>query len=139
MNDNLIQTLLNQHIILRKEMANIKDESEKDLPAGAVIIEYISKFKTELVDHLNLENSVFYPKLLEQMKKQDLDITDTVKFIDKMKIIEKKVDGSLEKYSDAMSIEKNLANFKFDLNDMISTLMIRIDAEERGPYLYWRE
>lgn len=137
--ENLIQTLLNQHNILRKEMANIKDESEKDLPSAAAIIEHISKFKSELISHLNLENGVFYPKLLEQMKKQGLDITDTVKFIDKMKIIEKKVGGFLEKYSGAPAIENNLADFKLDLNDMISTLMIRIDSEEQGVYLYWQE
>ncbi len=138
MMENILEVLLSQHSILKKEVANMKEEAEKSSPVLELILNYENKFKNELINHLNLENNVFYPQLLEKMKRQGTDVTDTTKFIEKMKEIEKKVTEFFEKYADIQNIKNNFENFKNDLNNMISTLLIRIESEEQGVYLYWQ-
>lgn len=137
MDENIIDVLISQHNELRRETAGIKAESQKDAPNFSAILVNLEEFKKSLVAHLNLENNVFYPKLLQKLESRGFDTRETRKFIDEMKEIEKQIRGFIGKYDSAEKVEKNLASFKPDLNEAIAVLFIRIYSEENGVYLYW--
>lgn len=137
MDNNLVDILIKQHNELRREIAVIKEESQKDAPVFSALSVGLEQFGKLLAGHLNLENNVFYPKLLEKLESKGLNTADTRKFIDEMKEIGKQINGFLGKYGSAEQIEKNFNSFKPDLNEMIAVLLIRIYSEENGVYLYW--
>lgn len=136
-NGDIKEILLGQHKILKKEMAMLKEEAEKEFLSFEIIFNYLQNFKYELTNHLHLENDVFYPQLLEKLKNQGMDIVDTIKFIDKMKEIEKNVLNFTAKYAVVEDIKNKTNDFKPDLNGIISTLLIRLESEEDGVYMYW--
>lgn len=136
--DNIIEILLSQHKILIKKMADLKEEAEKPQFSSDVLNRLLADFKNILIEHINLENNVFYPELFKQMKNRGMDIVNAMEFVNKMKVIGNKVYKFLEKYAEASAIANNSANFKIDLNDIISILLIRIESEEDGIYLYWQ-
>ncbi|MBI5306328.1 hypothetical protein HZB04_01975 [Candidatus Wolfebacteria bacterium] len=136
MTENIIDILLSQHNTLKKDLTAIKEETEKSQPEFTTIVNDLAKFKNLIVEHLNLENNVFYPKLLEKMQKQGIDTSDTIKFIDAMKGIGNKVEDFLGKYANLESIRNNVGNFKTDLSNITSILILRMTNEEMG--VYWR-
>lgn len=137
MNENLVDVLINQHNNLKREIAEIKTKSKEATPNFSVLLAGLEEFKKSLAGHLNLENGVFYPKLLEKLEGQGLDTSETRKFIDDMHDIERQVVVFLEKYDAAQKIEKNFQLFGPDLNEIIAALLLRIYSEENGVYLYW--
>lgn len=137
MDTNLVDILIKQHNELRREIAVIKEESQKDAPVFSALFAGLEQFNKSLLGHLSLEDNVFYPKLLEKLESQGLNTGDTRKFIEEMKEIEKQIRGFLGKYGSSGQIEKNLSSFKPDLNEMAVVLLIRIYSEENGVYLYW--
>lgn len=74
---------------------------------------------------------------MKKLKNQGINIADTVKFIDKMKEIEKNVLNFMAKYATIEDIKNKANDFKPDLNNMISEFLIRIETEEDGVYMYW--
>lgn len=138
MPENLITILKGQHNILRKEMKEIKVKTESETPDSILIAGDLVNFKKSLLDHLALEDNIFYPQLIDKFKKQNLNIDNIIRFIDEMKIIGKKTMFFLAKYEKAENIQSDFPNFKSSLYEIISTLLIRIESEEDGVYLYWQ-
>lgn len=138
MNKNIVNILIGQHNELRRETARIKTESQKDAPDFSAILAGLEEFGAALTAHLNLENNIFYPKLLQKLESRGFNTADTRKFIDEMKDIEKQIRDFLGKYDSIVKIENFFGAFKPDLNEMIAVLFIRIYSEENGVYLVWK-
>ncbi len=137
MQENLITILKEQHSVLKKEMIDLKSEVEKNAPNCVLIAASLANFRNSLLEHLALEDNVFYPQLIEKFKKQNLSIDSITLFINEMKVIGEKVTAFLGKYENADVIKTNLLEFKTSLYNIVSTLLIRIESEEDGVYIYW--
>ena len=137
MQENLITILKEQHSVLKKEMIDLKSEVEKNAPNCVLIAASLANFRNSLLEHLALEDNVFYPQLIEKFKKQNLSIDSITLFINEMKIIAGKVTAFLKKYENADNIKADLKNFRMSLYDTISSLLIRIESEEDGVFIYW--
>ncbi len=137
MQENLVAILKEQHAVLKKEMINLKKEAEKETPDIMTIAGFLNNFKNSLLEHLALEDNVFYPQLIDKFKKQNLNTDSIAVFIEEMKVIGKKVWVFLDEYKNTDNIKNNLPDFKSSLYHIISTLLIRIESEEERVYLYW--
>jgi len=133
----LITTLISQHRILQKDAKLILEISSGDKTKTTVIRTNLDKFTKDLIEHLKLENDVFYVELLKEMKKKGQDTTKTEMFIAEMKGIEKAVLAFLDKYKDVKSIEAGMAEFHSEFEGIGETLNLRIETEEAGVYAYW--
>ncbi len=71
MQENLVAILKEQHAVLRKEMINLKKEAEKETPDIMTIAGFLNNFKNSLLEHLALEDNVFYPQLIDKFKKTE--------------------------------------------------------------------
>jgi regulator of sigma D len=138
MSENLVTTMIQQHRGLQADVGAIVAlyNGNDDVKAEA-IFDGVNKFKTDLVEHLKLENESFYVELLEKMKQAKQDTAKTETFIAEMKDIEKVVYAFLEKFSTADSINNNFLEFKSEFNGIKEALTLRIEAEESGVYSYW--
>ena len=136
-NPEVISTLLFQHHQLRREMADTRNENNKPSPDFALILKTLNDFKTSLIAHLALEDKVFYPQVLKQLKERNLDTQKMEEFIGEMANLAQTTMAFLDKYNEPQLIENNLNQFKIDFEDMASAILIRITSEEDGVYLYW--
>jgi hypothetical protein len=133
--ENLISTLKSQHLTLKADLRIAADDvSLPDQVNGEEILMYFSKFKKDLSDHLKIENENFYPDLLRKMKKRNQDTTNTEKFIAEMIDIGKVITAFLGKYNSIGSISNQSSEFSSQLQDIISTLNLRIESEEEGVF-----
>lgn len=134
---NIISTLINQHRTLQKELEAVSNDLKETKPDPVEIDKLLKQFTVDLTEHLKLENEVFYPELLKEMKTKGQDISKTEQFIAEMKEIEKAVLAFLGKYKDADSIAQQLDQFRSELINITETLNLRVESEESGVYSYW--
>jgi regulator of sigma D len=137
MAQDLITTLIAQHNELRTQMQRLDSLALPGKEAADEIVPALAVFKQALLAHLSLENTQFYPVVLEKFKDNKPETETLHRFIEEMKNIEKAVLVFLGKYGAQEAVVSDSARFRTDLKVMISTLMIRISAEEDGVYLYW--
>ncbi|MBT4349353.1 hemerythrin domain-containing protein [bacterium] len=138
MSENLVTTMIQQHRGLQADVEIILSlYNGNDHVKAEQILASLNKFKEDLVEHLKLENEIFYVELLDKMKKAKQDTTKTELFIAEMKDIEKVVYAFLEKFSTTDSINNNFLEFKSEFNGIKDALVLRIEAEESGVYSYW--
>jgi len=137
MAQDLITTLIAQHNELRTQMQRLDSLALPGKEAADEIVPALAVFKQALLTHLSLENTQFYPVVLEKFKDNKPETETLHRFIEEMKNIEKAVLVFLGKYGAPEAVVSDSARFRTDLKAMISTLMIRISAEEDGVYLYW--
>jgi hypothetical protein len=123
----LIATLKSQH---RELQADLAIESEK----GEDIAPRLSKFKVDLLGHLKLENGIFYPDYLDRQTKRGGEVENIKQFIKQMDDIGKTVMAFLGRYAFPEVINQNLPTFRMELASIVSTLNLRIEAEEEGVY-----
>ena len=103
----LISTLKSQHRTLQTDLAlAMKDVS----PLPDLI-----KFKNDLLEHLKLENEVFYPDYIDKKTTRGEDVVSTKEFIRQMDDIGKVVIGFLEKYNSSEKINAAVPDFKKEL------------------------
>jgi regulator of sigma D len=122
----LISTLKSQHRTLQADLALVlKDVS----PLPDLI-----KFKNDLLEHLKLENEVFYPDYIDKKTKRGEDVVKTKEFIRQMDDIGKVVMGFLDKYNTSEMINASASDFNKELPNIISTLNLRIETEEEGVF-----
>jgi len=131
----LITTLKDQHRTLQNDLSlALNNSNATGSLVGSTIVENLSKFKKDLLEHLKLENGEFYPDYLEKKTKRGEDITSTKEFVRQMDEIGKVVIGFLEKYSTPESVEKVIPEFRKELANIIGTLNTRIETEEDGVF-----
>jgi iron-sulfur cluster repair protein YtfE (RIC family) len=135
--ENIIETMINQHRILQKDLGLAFELSNNENSNYLEINNYLNKFKIDLSEHLNIENGIFYPELIIRMKNNKIDTVKTEEFISEMKKIGGSISNFLEKYNNACKIEEEFENFKIELKDIIFILNMRIESEESGVYFYW--
>jgi len=135
--NNILETLIAQHRVLQKDLIDSLALSILENPDIPQIDAGMKKFLVDLPEHLNLENNIFYPNLLEKMKKKNIDTIKTEAFIAEMIIIGNAVMAFSDKYKTMPLIESQFDNFKKELSNIISVLNTRIESEESGVYLYW--
>lgn len=134
---NIVSTMISQHRTLQKEVGAVSAILDSGEINTKKISDGLEQFKKDLVEHLELENNVFYAELLTEMKKKGQDTSKTEQFIAEMKDIEKVVIAFLEKYKDAQSISNSIEEFKKEFSGIGETLTLRIESEEAGVYSYW--
>ena len=131
----LVSTLKSQHRTLQADLALATEDAKSDTESkGVSILSSLTKFKNDLVEHLKLENEVFYPDYLDKKTKRGEDVTNTKEFIRQMDDIGKVVIGFLEKYNTSEKINAAVSDFKKELPNIISTLNLRIETEEEGVF-----
>ena len=135
--ENIVTTMIRQHRELQKEVGVVVEILKKQPVDASGIAKGLEQFKKDLVEHLSLENDVFYVELLEKMKAKGQDATKTEQFIAEMKDIEKTVVAFLDKYKEAQNIEDKLDEFKKEFEGLVDVLVLRIESEEIGVYAYW--
>lgn len=131
-----IEIMVNQHRKLKNDLDNVLALSEKVDVDFNEIENILNKFSFDLQEHLHLENDIFYPALLENMREQGADTLKTENFINQMKEIGTILFVFLEKYKDSINIKNHLIDFKRESVDIISELNLRIESEESGVYIY---
>ena len=136
-NQNLVTIMIAQHRILQKDLSAVSvlaDDGKEKCDAIDVLLK---QFRSNLANHLELENNTFYKELLQKMKAKNQDTTKTEQFIAEMNIIAKEVINFLDKYNGCENIKMNIDVFKPELTEIISVLNLRIESEESGVYAYW--
>ena len=138
MKANLTKLMMDQHVKLKNDLLQIieliGDEKKFD---AKLILEKIDLFIKDLKFHLDFEDSEFYGKLLDKMKARDMDIEKTESFINQMKVIEKDIMAIFIKYQDTEVIERNRNDLKVEMNKIKELLLLRVELEEAGVYMYW--
>ena len=131
----LVSTLKSQHRTLQADLALATEDAKSDTESkGVSILSSLTKFKNDLVEHLKLENDVFYPDYLEKKIKKGEDISSTKEFIRQMDDIGKVVMGFLDKYKTPEAINTAISDYKKELFNIVGTLNIRIETEEEGVF-----
>ena len=135
---NIIVTLVEQHNGLRKHVRDILDLSSAEQTFDTLKIDgEVKQFAKDLVEHLKLENEVFYVELLRRMEAKKQDTTKTRQFIDEMKGIEKVIYAFLGEFKDENAIKSAPIDFKINFIKVGEVLTLRMDVEEAGVYSYW--
>ena len=138
MNESIVSILKQQHAELFSNLNNISSalgvSSNVDMDK---IFKILDMFKTNLIEHLKLENEVFYVQLLEKMRQKELDTRKTEEFIAEMKNIEREVLVFFEEYKDIDSARNDLGAFKNKFEELKEALRLRIESEEMGVFSYW--
>jgi hemerythrin-like domain-containing protein len=134
MKEQIRKILLQHHNDLRKKMIELKDEIEREEPDFPGIFSRLGEFGDLLRKHLELEDKIFYPRLLEKMKEEGKDVKAAEDFISKMREIADEVESFLKTYNSPLVIEQFKHAFEGDLNNSIANLLIRISTEDKGVY-----
>ena len=119
-------------------MHNIEKECAKDKFDTNLILNYLSEFKSQLLEHLKLEDSEFYPQLEEKLVEQCEDPSDTISFSKKMLLISLFIKEFLNTYSTKEAIEKDVYRFRRDLVVMLGELSARMTSEDVFMNSEWR-
>jgi len=134
---NIVPTLTGQHRLLQKDLGDIAELLKIGSPDYEKVSELLSKFSKDLMEHLHLENDLFYVELLKKMKVVWTDTAETEAFIGEMKAIEDTVQKFLSKYKGGPEIKNSADSFPSEFSLIVNTLNIRIESEESGVYGYW--
>jgi len=135
--DNIVERMTRQHRVLQKDLEEALELSKRASPTFQEIENKLGQFLNHLQDHLHLENDIFYPNLLENMKRAGVNTVQTQVFIEEMKEIGETIGVFLKKYTENGVIKSQFENFKKELVTIINELTLRIEAEEMGVYFYW--
>ena len=136
--DNIVETLTYQHRQLQTDLGKISELFLKPDQNVVDISSLLKQFSLDLVQHLHIENEVFYVELLRKMKEKGKDTAKTELFISEMDKIGKAVMMFLGSYDSEEKIKNALDVFKNDLSSITETLNLRIESEEEGVYTYWK-
>lgn len=132
---DLIAKLKAQHRTLQADLSSALDDSKLDTGKnGESIVAKLTKFKSDLLEHLKLENEEFYPDYLDKKTKRGEDVITTKEFIRQMDDIGKAVMDFLGKYSSSDVINTASLSFGEELSGIIGTLNTRIETEEEGLF-----
>ena len=134
----LITILKAQHRALEVDLALALE----NLDAGTEgylerIVQNLLKFRTDLSEHLKLEDDEFYPDYFRKNTGNETKITTGKEFLREMSIIGRSVHDFLDRYSTAESIGASISRFRIDLLGTMSTLKTRIETEEEGIYDFY--
>lgn len=137
MEEKIIETLKSQHQILKSVLTSARQDVDDSSINPGLILEKLKDFSSLLQTHMQLEDNIFYPQILEKQKNKGMENKDTEDFISEMKKIYSAVKVFLENYDQAEKIAEKRIQFGTELDDVVTMLLLRIESEEDGVYLYW--
>ena len=132
----LLKELLAQHAELRKILLEITGDSTHPAPTAVQLFDLLSLFKTKLIEHLALEDNVFYPEIFKILKARGVETEKTEVFAAQMKELAVFVFHYLDEYASAENISQDMDKFQKDTKEMAGKIMLRISVEEGGVYMY---
>lgn len=136
MNDKeLMRILKAQHDNLKRLLTQTKAEAEKLQPDYEKIQNTLLEFKGRLLEHLLLENGTFYPRVFAKLSSKNEEVESAKEFMKSMVAIEAVVFAFFDKYLPD-KVKNKFSAFLGNLDFMIRSLMLRIESEEEGIYLY---
>lgn len=132
----LVSTLIAQHQELREDIAAISAHAASlDRSNADLVYDDLSKFKSDLFQHLKLENETFYVKYLARKRAEGEDVEQLNNFIEQMDIIGEVVTQFLSKYATAEStLNGPSGEFMKQLHEVTDILDVRMETEERSIY-----
>ncbi len=137
MTNELIKILNKQHEYIRGVMRNIEKEASKECPDTEILLHNFSEFKKALLEHLELEDTQFYPQLEIKLKEQCEDPSEIIEFGKKMLDVSGLVKSFLKNYDSKEKIEKDIDMFRRDLVVMFGELSARITSEDVFVHSQW--
>lgn len=105
-----------------------------DREAAQKCFAQLSKFRTEIAEHLSLENGVFYPDYILLKTARGESIEGTKKFIAEMDVIAKTALSFLDMYNSPEIISSAFDAYRAELQIVTSAINIRIEVEEDGVF-----
>lgn len=135
-NSELIEILKKQHDGLQEDLV-LAEKAEESPQLGAMTVDLLQKFRSDLLGHLAIEDVEFYPNYLKNLKDRNRDITDTEAFIAEMNRIKEVVIAFLNKYNTAEKIDADKTTFSTELKEIKGALNVRIETEEEGVYAFY--
>lgn len=136
-NKELVSALRKQHKNLSENISKCLEEVETDSPDYEKILEDLRAFNKDLGGHLDMENDIFYPELLQYLGGKGLPISGIEKFIEEMMGVQEKMDGFFAKYDNIEKVKGSENDFAADLREMAAILSLRIEAEDDCAYVYF--
>ncbi len=137
--EKIITTLTAQHRILEKILNTIDIFLKAKKINFSAIASELGHFEKDITEHLQLENEVFYPELLKDMKRKRQNTYNTEQFILEMENIEVIMISFFKKYENSCGIKDNVDIFRREFSDIVEILAVRIESEEEGIYVYWKQ
>ncbi|MBT4135451.1 hemerythrin domain-containing protein [archaeon] len=135
---NLIPQLKKEHVEIMHSFESIKEGVSSGKSGDADLIGELRELKRILVAHLDLEDKMLYPALLNSDDKKAKDLGK--KFSEEMLGISKVALAFFGKYmSESISDLMKSSEFRKELDDVIKAVTKRVDAEENILYLAYEE
>lgn len=131
--EELIELFKKQHDTLQDDLLHI-DAFKGEMRFGENSLNALQKFKADLLGHLSIEDTEFYPNYLKLLQTKGGDTAKTKIFIDEMNQIKLTIVAFLDKYGVKENIENDPSVFLAELGRITSTLNLRIETEEDGVY-----
>lgn len=129
----LVDTLISQHALLRTDLAYLAESAEEWNIER--IHQSLSKFKEDILIHWKLENETFYVDFLDKEMKAGEDTEKLKEFIKQMGVIGKVVMSFFDSYLTPDSLDTiSPDEFKKRLSGMTDMLKVRLEAEETDVY-----
>lgn len=134
---DILSVLLHQHHLLRKMLKDAREKIFAVEPNFEDVGSDFAAFRATLDKHLEIEDEIFYPRIIKNLNIKGIDTKSIKEFIAKMKDIGDKTHRFLEDYRTATQMAESREHFKKDFTTIEGMLLMRISAEEESVYLYW--
>lgn len=136
--EHIIEKLTAQHRTLEQDLVGLSRLSEDAVGNRAALREQLTKFTSDLSEHVELENNIFYPALVQKMKQRGFDVCKTEEFIFKMDEIVVAASAFCAGYGSEYFSDEVIDSFRQDLSRIEGMLNLQIETEESGVYGYWK-
>jgi regulator of sigma D len=130
----LVSTLVAQHRNLRQILEKTITLSGSSIPLFDRILESLSEFRENLIEHLDLENNVFYKDYTKKETALGGTAAHANELTRQMDEIAKSVIAFLDSYRTPDQIKDSFKQFDKELKRVADTLSLRIEIEEEGIY-----
>ncbi|XDD50972.1 hemerythrin domain-containing protein [Leptospira sp. WS92.C1] len=130
----LIGKLKRQHQIINEYTYEIGNEMDKANPNIGHLVELLSIFSASLLFHLNVEDMELYLKMENYTHDSPTLVSLFEQYQKTMFGLKDSLLDYASKYSDPLTIEMNISNFRNETLEIFSHLKNRIDREESEFY-----
>jgi regulator of sigma D len=137
--NTLVTQLREQHEHLRSAITSVTELGAQTPFPAQQIATALTSFKTQLDEHLAIEDTTFYPELLRAMKADEMDASVTEEFISQMAAIGAQVYGFLARYGSQEYLTSHAEQFRSELADIVHALAARMYAEDRSVYALYEQ
>ena len=135
MEDNLIRELRAQHKRIEKQMTNISTILHSENINFQKLFELAVDFKKKLFEHLDLENTRFYPTFFKKLEELGEDVEQYQSFSKQITDILNSLKSTVDEYTNLEKLQTtDIETLKSDFEKVRTNLEIRINVEELFLY-----